>query len=502
MERSRIRRGGDMRAADIARINPTATETEAETAPEAGPVVPEIPISRTLADFATSLRYEDIPRPVLERAKHLILDAVGIALASTRWDFAHKTATALQGLGGPGPSTVFGLPLRLPLRDAVLLNGTLVHGLDYDDTHVPGIIHATASTWPCAFGLAEAHGLSGRDLLAAYIVGIETGARLGAVARGAFHQVGFHPTGLIGTYACTLLAGRLTGATPQQLRHAQGIALSTGAGSMEFLEDGAWTKRLHPGWAGVCGITNAALAKQGFQGPVLAYEGRFGLFPSHLGPALAGCDYGLATADLGEVWELEQVAVKPFPACHFAHAAADCALALHTQMQQQGLRPEEVRTITVKVPAEVIKTICEPVAKKRRPVSDYDAKFSVQFIVAAALLRGRFGLAELEPLALSDPAILSLTDKVSYEADPASLFPRAYSGEVVVTLHDDRTLQHREAVNRGAAERPLSNAEIAEKYAQTATLAVSPTHAATIREALLTLDTHETMAVLSAVLRG
>ena len=445
-------------------------------------------IAGALADFAHGLEYEAIPETVRERAKHLMLDAVGIALASTRWDFAHQSLTAVRGLAGEGDCSVIGMPAWLPLRDAVMMNGILVHGLDFDDTHVPGVIHATASAFPCALGVGEHLGLDGRAVLAAYVVGVETGARLGAVAKGAFHQVGFHPTGLIGAYACALLAGRMMGATPAQLEMAQGITLSTGSGSLEFLEDGAWTKRLHPGWAGVAGITGAALARQGFQGPKRPYDGRFGLFPSHLGPLEADCDYSLATAGLGESWELEQVAVKPFPACHFAHGCADAAIIL---AEKHGLRPQDVAEVTTLVPAEVIKTICEPAQKKLRPVSDYDAKFSLPFIVAASLVRGRFGLAELEPEALHDETILALAEKVRYQADPASPFPRAYSGEVVVKTTDGRELRHREEVNRGAADRPLANAEIIDKFMGNALLAVSRARAEEIRDSLLALEQYE-----------
>ncbi len=475
-----------MKAATVTHLSPQAA-------------APQENIAQTLAAFAHDLRFEDIPAAVRERAKHLMLDAVGIALASTRWDFAHKSLTAVQGLGGAGECAVLGLPARLPLRDAVMVNGILVHGLDYDDTHVPGIIHATASAWPCALGAGEHAGAGGRDVLAAYVVGVEAGARLGAVAKGAFHQVGFHPTGLIGAFGCTLLAGRLLGANPAQLTMAQGITLSTGAGSLEFLEDGAWTKRLHPGWAGVAGITGAALARQGFVGPEQPYEGRFGLYASHLGPLAEGCDHSLATAGLGEAWELEQVAVKPFPVCHFAHGCADAALAI---AHEHGLAPEQIKRVRALVPQEVIKTICEPAAHKLRPRSDYDAKFSLPFIVAASLVRGRFGLAELEDAALHDEAILTLAQRVDYAADPDSPFPRAYSGEVVVTTRDGRELSHREQVNRGAAERPLTNAEIVAKFDDNARIAVSATQAGQIRDALLTLDATPDVRIAADVLGG
>src|SRR6186713_3225020 len=162
-----------------------------------------VPIAQTLAQFAADFSFDAIPQIVRERAKHLMLDALGIAYASTRFDFAQHSFAALAELTsgeGAGNSSVLGFSARLPLRDAVLLNGILVHGLDYDDTHVPGVIHATASSFPLALGLGAQLGRSGRDMLAAYVLGVEVSARLGSVAKGGFHQVGFHPTGLVGAF--------------------------------------------------------------------------------------------------------------------------------------------------------------------------------------------------------------------------------------------------------------------------------------------------------------
>jgi 2-methylcitrate dehydratase PrpD len=266
---------------------------------------------------------------------------------------------------------------------------------------------------------------------------------------------------------------------------AQGITLSAAAGSLEFLEDGAWTKRFHPGWAAVAGITAAALAQQGFVGAKRAYEGRFGLFASHLQEHFDPNNLALATADLGEIWELRNVAVKPFPACHFVHACADAAIAL---VREQHLDPAEVDRVRALVPAEVVKTVCEPVANKRRPANSYDAQFSIPYIVAAALRRGRFGLAELEADALADPDILALADRVDYEIDPLSTFPRHYCGELVVTTRNGRTLRHREQINRGNGERPLTEASIVEKFRANAARVVAAERAREIETLVLSLD--------------
>ncbi|PCC98592.1 MmgE/PrpD family protein [Halopseudomonas pelagia] len=441
-------------------------------------------IAEALADYAARFTYDAIPTVVRDRAKHLMLDAIGIALASTRYDFAKRALAASTELGS-GTSQVIGMDAQLALRDAILMNGVLIHGLDYDDTHARGVIHATASVLPTVMAVAADTRASGKDLLSAYVLGMEIATRLASVAKGGFHQVGFHPTGLIGAFSSALVTAKLQNQSAAQMAMAQGIALSMASGNLEFLQDGAWTKRLHPGWAGVAGVTAATYARHGFIGPRAVYEGRFGLYNSHLGERAQDCDLGLATADLGQVWELTQVAVKPLPACHFTHACADSAIALHERAEFDIAQIKRIRAL---VPAEVIGIVCEPVANKRRPQNSYDAQFSIPYAVASGLLRGRFGLAEQEADALKAADVLALAAKVDYEADPDSGFPRHYSGEVIVELNDGREFRHREAINRGAADRPLSNADIVNKFMENTALVVSAARAEQIRELILNVD--------------
>lgn len=460
-------------------------------------------ISSRLADFTAGLALDAVPAPVAQRAKHLMLDAIGCAFAAREEEFAARIARSVAKLAGPGPRRVVGLPHRLPLRDAALVNGMLMHGLDYDDTHAAGIIHLTVSTLPAGLATAAQLGASGAELLAAYIAGVEAGARIAAVARGGFHQVGFHPTGVVGAFASSLVAGRLMKLTPARLAGAQGIALSLASGNLQFLEDGSWTKRIHPGWAAACGITAAALAADDFPAPPEAYEGRFGLFRTHLSPELhEKSDLSLATAGFGSAWEIENIAVKPFPACHLLHGCADAAIALH----RAGLDPERVRSVQALVPEGVVQAVCEPVAGKRRPKNDYDAKFSIPYAIASALTRGRLGVAEFVPAAYTEPRIERLMDKVEYAIDAQTTFPRHYTGEVVVTLDDGRVLRNRVAINRGNPDRPLSNAEIEAKYFENCALTLDQGTAARIRDAILGVeaiaDARELETLLAAEARA
>jgi 2-methylcitrate dehydratase PrpD len=448
-------------------------------------------LSSQLAAFAVQLSADQVPSDVRVRAKHLMLDALGIALACTRWDFARVTMAGLRDLAGPGGDVpVIGHGERLPLRDAVAMNALLVHGLDYDDTHPAGVIHATASVLPATLGLAARLDSSGQDLLTAYILGMEATTRLGAAAKGGFHQVGFHPTGLIGTFGCTLAASKLLKLDADATVDAQGIALSLASGSLEFLQDGAWTKRLHPGWGAAAGITAATLAKNGFVGTRAAYEGRFGLYRSHLGPLMEQGDLRLATAGLGKVWETGNVAVKPIPACHFTHACTDAAAQLHAQWDGSA-----VRRIVARLPAGVMKTVCEPIENKRRPANAYEAQFSIPYSVAIGLRLGRFTLDALEPAAYEDPATRALAALVECEVDPSADFPRYYGGEVIVELADGRVLHHSEPINRGGEGRPITNAGIVEKFHDNASRAVTRGHADDILNAVLAVEQGQARAL-------
>jgi len=452
-------------------------------------------ISQQLAAFTTNLNLSDVPQDVRERAKHLILDSIGLSYATLTLPYTTSTLAAMQELGN-GEATVFGHRERLALRDAMLLNGLLIHSLDFDDTHARGVIHSTASALPVAFNLAEREDASGADLLTAYLCAMEVSTRVGSAAKSGFHNAGFHPTGLAAAFGCSLAAARLLKLDAAAAQHAQGIALSMASGSLEFLQDGAWTKRLHPGWAAVAGTTAATLAKHGYIGPGAPYEGRFGLYSLYLKTPVEASGLALATAGLGETWEIDGVALKPIPACHFTHASSDAAIELY---RAHGLRADEIERIVVRVPGPTIPIICEPVANKQKPSNSYDAQFSIPYIVATGLLHGRFTLDDLDPSALSNEEVRALAARVTHEADPDTTFPQHYTGEVIVHTRDGRTLTHRESINRGSADRPLSNADIVAKFFDNARRGVSHDEAERICEAVLSLDRQPARALAKAL---
>jgi 2-methylcitrate dehydratase PrpD len=448
-----------------------------------------------MARFAADLRLADVPVAVRERAKLHILDALGLGLASHAYAYAQSAVAGMAAFGSGGCS-VIGRPERLEARDAALVNGVLVHGLDFDDTHLSSIIHPTCTSLPAALALGEQLGVGGEELLAAFLAGAEVGIRIGGAVKGGFHHVGYHATGVVSHFASAVTAGRLLGLTEDQLVAAQGITGSTASGIQVFLEEGAWTKRFHPGWGAVAGITAARLAQAGFKGPSRPYEGKFGLFETHLHGEAGHADLGELTDGLGEAWRFGDTALKPYPVCHFIHGCADAAIELRRE-----IAGAEITGVTAFLAQPTLHIIAEPAEAKERPTTDYEAKFSAQFVVAACLLKGGFNLPDLQPEALADPAVRALALKVRCEADPDTAFPTFFSGGVEVALADGRTLRRHVRVNSGAGERAMSRDAVAAKFMASATMTIPAAQAERIRDAVLALETVPA-ADLMALLRA
>lgn len=438
-------------------------------------------LSQQVAQFVAARTQSDIPQIVRERAKLVMLDAIGNAFAASRYPFAPVALSALGSLGS-GDSTVIGLDARLALRDAVVMNGILVHGLDYDDTYLPGSVHLSASCVPTVLALGAHSKASGSDMLMATILGLEISARIAAAANGGFVNAGFHATGIAGAFGSAVAAGRLMKLDAAQHALAQGVALSVTAGTLQPLQEGSWTKRLHPGWAGASGITAAAFARAGYVAPAQAYEGRFGLYTCFLGEHAAGAQPGLVVEGLGEKWEFTRTSIKLFPACHQLHAFMNAAITLS---KQQKFSADNVVSVRSLICDAAVPLVCEPLASKLKPASSYSAQFSLPYSVACALMRGRFGLNEIEAPSYTDAEVLKLADKVSYEIDPNPGFPKSRSGEIIVKMKDGRELRCRDDI---LPDEPASADAIVQKFMQNTDGLLTEAKAGQVRDAVLGLD--------------
>ncbi len=450
--------------------------------------------SRQIARFAAGLKLADVPAPVLTRAKLHILDALGLGLASTLQDFAASAYNGVAAMSSGGYSSVIGRRERLDMRDAALVNAVLIHGLDFDDTHLASIIHPTCTSLPAALALGEALDASGEQVLAAFLAGAEASIRIGLAVDGGFHHVGYHATGVVSHFASAVTAGKLLGLGEDAITAAQGITGSTAAGIQVFLEEGAWTKRFHPGWGAVSGITAAYLAQAKFKGPSRVYEGKFGLFETHMHePAKLQA----LTDGLGSVWHFGDTALKPYPVCHFIHGCADAAIELFAEIC--GTEIAEVKAF---LPQPTLHIVCEPAEAKEDATTEYEVKFSAQHVIAGCLLRGRFNLPDLLPDAVSDPAVRELTRRVKCFADPDSAFPEYFSGGLEVTLRDGRVLTRHVRVNSGAGDRRMTQEAVVGKFKASASLAISGSAAEDIAKAVLNLENTTARALMSLLRQG
>ena len=441
-------------------------------------------IAQALAGFVTKLAPASVPAAVLAQARLHLLDSVGIAYASAGFDFARAACAGLAALGA-GDYPVIGMSAKLTLRDSVLMNGMLVHGLEFDDTSIRGRIHPSAFGAPCALGAGSFAHATGAETLAAYIAGMECAIRIGMAARGGFTPAGFNAVGIVGAFGSALVAGRLLGLDAAQLASAQGIAYSTAAGNREFSATESWTKRFEAGWPAASGITAAMLAKQGFVGPRTPYEGKFGVFNTYLNAPAAAADVAAIAQGLGEEWEFSRILIKLRPSCFFNHPVINTTLALVTQ---HDLRASDISRIRVLMPQAAIDTVCEPRAEKLAPRDIAAAQFSVYFSAACAAVRRQFTLREMDADALQDPAIQALAVKVEYAIDAQANFPAHYCAGVEIDTVDGRCFSEREDVNAGSVEKPIPSSVIGDKFMANAQRVLSRQRAKAIRDLLLNIE--------------
>jgi 2-methylcitrate dehydratase PrpD len=421
--------------------------------------------SEKLGAFVHALELADVPPDVRQKAKLVFLDALGIALASSTMDFGHIVLDTALALGGNPESRLIGAGQKVAAANAVLASGTLAHGLDYDDTREGAIVHTGSTGAMTALAVGEATAANGKATLEAAIAGIEVMCKIGLAAPGKFHARGFHPTALCGTFGAAAAAGKLYRLEPAQWVDAFGICASQSSGIIEYLADGTWTKRLHPGWSSHSGVVAALLAGRGFRGPATVFEGTHNFYK-----AFGASDPDLGKLDeIGRVWEIPHLTFKTYPCGSISHPYMDCALRLR---QKYSLDPERIAEVVCRTAEGPVHRLWEPLKDKQRPVSGYGAKFALPYSIAVMLVRGKAGLAEFTDEAIRDENILRVADKVRYELDRTIDYPRHLSGHVRIKLIDGRWVEENQPYPRGGFESPLPPEEIEEKFRANAALAI------------------------------
>ena len=453
------------------------------------------PYSQAIGRFVRGLSIGDIPQGVQKKAKLVFLDTLGIALASSTMDFGGMVTRVAQALGGSPNSRLIGCASKVAAANAVLANGTLAHGLDYDDTLEEAIVHTGCCAGMTALAVGEEVGASGRSVLEAAVAGTEVMCKIGIVAPGKFHARGFHPTALCSTFGAAAAAGKLYGLELSQWNDAFGLCGSQSSGIIEYLADGTWTKRLHPGWAAHGGVIATLLAREGFRGPGKVFEGTHGFFQSFGGPAEYRFEKLL---ELGKIWETPRLTFKSFPCGSISHPYMDCALKLK---QKYAPAPEQIVEVLCRTAEGPVHRLWEPLADKQRPASSYGAKFSLPYCIAVMLIRGRAGLEEFTDDAIRDSSVLALAKKVRYELDPSIDYPRHFSGHVQIRLTDGRILEENQPHPRGGLEDPLPPEEIESKFRANAQLRLPPARVDQIVAAVKGLEELPKIASLTELLK-
>jgi 2-methylcitrate dehydratase PrpD len=389
-----------------------------------------------------------------ETAEKLLIDIAGLCVAARGMDY---TRAALQAWESSGGCTAIGHARALDSAGAAFVNGTAAHGEDFDDTFEGGPVHAGAVIVPAILAVAEREKLSGADALRGLAVGTELMCRGALVAPKRIHKAGFHPTAVLGTIGAAAAVAVSLNLRKNEFVNALGIAGSMASGIIEYLAEGAWTKRLHPGWAAQSGIRAADLARAGFIGPRTVLEGTHGFYYAFARGADG--DWAKLTDGFGERWVAASIAFKPYACGTMTQPYVDCARRLASKVAL-----DDIAEVVCETAEGIVHRLWEPLADKQRPPNAYFAKFSQPYCIAAGFVLGHAGLDAFTEERVRDPRLRSLAAKIRYQIDFQNPYPDEFTGHVRVKLKNGTSVEERQPHMRGGTKEPLTRADIEEKF--------------------------------------
>jgi 2-methylcitrate dehydratase PrpD len=454
--------------------------------------------TETLVDHALAVEYDALPAATRDRLRRHVLDLLGIVVGAR--EIAGSSPAILAGtdrLAGAGDEATTAAGDRRPAADAALLNGALAHSLDFDDTHRESSLHPGAPVVPAALAVAEREDADAARFLAATAAGYDVTCAVGrAVDPDAHYDRGFHVTATCGTFGAAVAAGVAAGLDREAMLDALGIAGSQAAGSLQFLDNGAWNKRLHPGLAARRGVEAATLAAAGFEGASDPLGGADGFFRGY-----SDDPHPERVADVGDREAVMETALKPYPCCRYMHAALDALVEM-----ADSVGPADVQRVVVDLPGPGVRLTGDPIDRKRRPANFVDCQFSMPFGAALALDRGRADLTAFLDAQhdLEDPALRALMDatEVTTTSAVADLFPERWAARVVVETKRGRRERTVE-VARGEPEDPLDWPAVEAKFDDLADAADVPEGAAAdLARAVRRLGEGGSLAELTGALRA
>ena len=397
--------------------------------------------------------YECVPEDVLDAARLHLIDAIGVGvLASATGPVRH-----IVGIADGGPCGAFGAPAGASAPMAALINGSLIHSLEFDDTHVASVVHGSAVIAPTVLAASQAHHASGRQLLAAFAVGWEFLIRIGLASPGRIQARGYQITSAAGAFAAAAVTGLLSGASGDVIANAIGIAGSQAGGTFAFLAAGDTAKAMQPAWAAHSGLLATAMASHGVTGPESVFDGPFGFFRLYADDPEAATRLELLCADLGEHWHLPQAAFKLVPCCHYIHPFVEAMQSL----QDQGLSPETLDSLTCRIPDEVQSVIALPWAARQHPDKAHDARWSLPYVLAMQLTHGAVRASDFAGSV--DPTLVRLSERMDYASWTDSGFPTRFAAHIDARLSDGSVLTAYVPDVKGNVSRPFTRQEVLAK---------------------------------------
>jgi 2-methylcitrate dehydratase PrpD len=418
--------------------------------------LPKISVAETLAQKIADMKPGVLPAATRRKCEDLLIDVIGLCVTARNQDYVRS---AMAGCDDDGPCTVIGHQRTLTAAGAAFVNGTAAHGEDFDDTFEGGPVHAGAVIVPAVLAACERHNPDGHMALTGIAVGVEVLCRLSLVVPKAVHKAGFHPTAIFGAMGAAAGVGAALGLNAKQIVDALGIAGSMAGGIIEYLAEGAWTKRMHVGWAAQSGLRAALLAQAGFVGPRTVFEGVHGLF--HGFAHTTQGDYDALIGDFGTRWVTDTLAFKPYPCGTMAQPYIDCA----KRLAARGIGAGNISEILCEVAEGTVHRLWEPLADKQRPRNGYSAKFAVPYLLATGFIHGGVGLGAFTESAVRDAKVLALAAKVKFVIDPDNPYPNNYTGHIRATLKDGSVVEERQPYLRGGAQEPLTRQDVTDKFA-------------------------------------
>jgi 2-methylcitrate dehydratase PrpD len=427
--------------------------------------------TRDLVNFVAALKPGDLTAEVFDRARYLLLDYLGVAIRGSCAESSAPVYRMVERIAAPGSATVIGKGIRALPGYAALANGSAAHAIELDDTHNAGSIHLGVVMFSTALALAETlREVQPDQFFTAVVAGYEIAARIAMAVQPKEHYLlGFHPTATCGVFGAAVTASKLLGLTSDQMLSAVGIAGSMAAGSLEFLADGAWTKRLHPGLAAQNGIQAAMLAAEGFRGPSRILEGRDGFLSSYSRHPLPD----LLTGELGQSFEILRTSVKPYACCRYMQGPIDAILAL---VCEHDIRPQQVRQIEVAVLEAGWPLVVEPREQKYCPQSIVEAQFSMPYGAAVAVIDRAAGLNQFNQARLQSDDVRGFLDRVTMNKNPdiEKNFPEEWPAIVTIHLQDGRSFEKAIRHPRGDPQNPLTWPELIAKFRSLAGAVLPP----------------------------